>query len=189
MMKIYQRILSLALFLICFFSFGQTVPDGNWTANELTQYKTLQKLGSYVHKKEKNELSRDTLFTKYIYFDYLLKDPDTARKERRVEAFDTIFEFFRQTVNKIGLENLDAKPIRFYKNHEIYKPFDKNVAKESINNEKMYADDQNVFVWFKKENPENPLGTLLFEPQTNKLLTWIMIDQGGYKYFLLFNLF
>lgn len=176
------------MLLIISFSFGQTVPDGNWTANELTQYETQRKLGSYVHKKEKNELSRDTLFGNYIYFDYLLKDSDTARKERRVEAFDTIFDFFRQTVNKIGLENLDAKPIRFYKNHEIYKPFDKNVAKESISGEKMYAADQNVFVWFKKENPEEPLGTLLLEPLTSKLLAWIMIDQGGYKYFLLFNL-
>ena len=53
----------------------------------------------------------------------------------------------------------------------------------------MYVADQNVFVWFKKEDPEEPLGTLLLEPQTNKLLAWIMIDQGGYKYFLIFNLF
>ena len=99
--------------------------NSDWTTNELTQYKTLQKLGSYVYKKEKDELSRDSLFTQYIYFEHLLKDPDTARKDRRVQAFDTIFDFFRQTVNKIGLENLDAKPIRFYKDHEIYKPFDK----------------------------------------------------------------
>ena len=187
-MKSQIKITALSMFFLGFLSFGQTISHSDWTANELKQYKTLQKLGSYVHKKEKNELSRDTLFSNYIYFDYLLKDTDTARKERRVEAFDTIFDFFRQTVNKIGLENLDAKPIRFYKDHEIYKPFNKNLAKESISGEKMYAADQNVFVWFKKENPEEPLGTLLLEPQTNKLLAWIMIDQGGYKYFLLFNL-
>jgi hypothetical protein len=188
-MKSQVKIIALSMLFLGSLSFGQTISKSDWTNNELTQYKTLRKLGSYVYKKEKDELSRDSLFTKYIYFDHLLRDPDTARKERRIQAFDTIFDFFRQTVNKIGLENLDAKPIRFYKDHEIYKPFDKNLAKESISGEKMYADDQNVFVWFRKENPGEPLGTLLFEPRTSKLLAWIMIDQGGYKYFLIFNLF
>lgn len=185
----HLRILSIAIVLIGFSIFGQTPSNNEWTESEIAQYKILRNLGTYVYRKEKNELLKDSLFTQYICFEHFLKDPDTVRKEKRVKAFDTIFGFFSQTVNKIGLENLDAKPIRFYKNHEIYKPFIKDFAKEDISGEKMYANDQNVFVWFKKETPEEPLGTLLFEPQSNKLLAWIMLNQGGYKYFLLFNLF
>ena len=53
----------------------------------------------------------------------------------------------------------------------------------------MYAKDDNVFAYFRKEEPENPLGVLLFESETDKLAAWIMINQGGYGYFLTFNLF
>jgi len=53
----------------------------------------------------------------------------------------------------------------------------------------MYTKDANVFAYYRKEEPDNPLGTLLFEPETSKLIAWIMINQGGYKYFLIFNLF
>ncbi len=78
--------------------------------------------------------------------------------------------------------------MRFYKHHKIYKPFDEQQIKESISGEKMYKKDKNVFAYYRKEYPENPLGALLFEPETNKLVAWIMINQGGYKYFLTFNL-
>jgi hypothetical protein len=53
----------------------------------------------------------------------------------------------------------------------------------------MYTKDSNVFAYYRKDEPENPLGTLLFESGTDKLAAWIMINQGGYKYFLTFNLF
>ncbi len=84
---------------------------------------------------------------------------------------------------------MDAKPVRFYKKHKIYKPFEKELAKESIDGDKLYTESSNVFVYYIKKEPENPLGTLLFDPDTDKLVAWIMIDQGGYKYFLTFNLF
>jgi len=96
--------------------------------------------------------------------------------------------FFRKTVDSIGIDNLDAKPVRFYNDHEIYKTFDKEIAKESVTGEKMYTEDTNVFAYYRKEDPKNPLGTLLFEPETGKLVAWIMINQGGYRCFLTFNL-
>ena len=80
--------------------------------------------------------------------------------------------------------------MRFYKNHKIYEPFDEDKAKlKALGGEKMYAKDDNVFAYFRKEEPENPLGVLLFESETDKLAAWIMINQGGYGYFLTFNLF
>ncbi|WP_296346044.1 hypothetical protein [Winogradskyella sp.] len=43
----------------------------------------------------------------------------------------------------------------------------------------MYTRSDNVFVYYKKDNPENPLGTLVFEPETSKLVSWVLLCQGN----------
>lgn len=182
-------ILIAILLLISSFSFGQKISNENWTISEKNQYSKLTELANYVYKKEKNKISKDRLFKKYIYFDYVLNDTVSTRREKRLVAFDTIFYPFRKNLDSLGIKNLDAKPVRFYKNHKIYEPFKEENAKETISGEKMYTKDSNVFAYYRKEDPENPLGTLLFEPETAKLVSWIMINQGGHKYFLTFNLF
>ncbi|MEE9432152.1 MAG: hypothetical protein V3V16_13970 [Melioribacteraceae bacterium] len=183
-----QRILIGIILLSTSLGFGQNMSSENWTENELAQYSKLTELANYVYKKKKTEFSKDSLFEKYIYFDYVLKDTVSERKEKRLVAFDTIFHYFRKNLDSIGIKNLDAKPVRFYKNHKIYEPFREDIAKETVGGEKMYTKDANVFAYYKKEEPKNPLGVLLFEPETDKLVAWIMINQGGYKYFLTFNL-
>jgi len=184
-----NKILVGIVLLIAGAAYGQNMSSENWTENENAQYTKLKELANYVFKKEKSEISKDSLFESYIYFDNVLNDTVSERRERRIVMFDTLFYHFRKTVDSIGLENLDAKPVRFYKNHKIYEPFDEELAMESVGGEKMYSKDTSVFAYYRKEEPENPLGTLLFEPETDKLIAWIMISQGGYKYFLTFNLF
>jgi hypothetical protein len=184
-----QRILIVIILLSTSFGFGQNTTSENWNENDKAQYYKLKELAQYVYKKEKSEISKDSLFDKYVFFDYVLNDTVSERRERRIVAFDTLFYYFKKTVDSIGLENLDAKPVRYYKNHEIYKPFDEEKAElKTVGGEKMYAKDDNVFAYFRKEEPENPIGVLLFEPETDKLGAWIMINQGGYKYFLTFSL-
>lgn len=168
---------------------GQNRSIENWTEHDKAQYAKWQKLAKYIYKKEKAKISKDSLFENYVYFDNVLNDTVTKRRERRIAAFDTLFYHFRNTIDSIGLENLDLKPVRFYKKHKIYEPFDEDKAEQkTVTGEKMYAKDDNVFAYYRKEEPENPIGVLLFEPESNKLLAWIMINQGGYRYFLTFNL-
>ena len=45
------------------------------------------------------------------------------------------------------------------------KELGEEIAKETVGGEKMYVKDANVFAYYRKEKPENPLGTLLFEPE------------------------
>ena len=172
----------MIIFLIAIplFCLGQNKGFNDWTENEKA---------NYVSGKQKPEISREILFYKYINFDYVLKDTFVTRIEKRLLAFDTLFYSFRNTIDSIGIENLEAKPIRFYKNHKIYEPFDEEKAMKSISGRKMYARDLNVFAYFRKEDPENPLGTLLFDHESNRLVAWILIKQGKYGYFLTFNLF
>lgn len=185
--KIITKIIILVNISIC--TFAQKSMNDVWTANEKSQYLKLKELANYVSLKKTKEISNQILYENYIYFDYVLKDTLTKRREDRLSKFDTIFSFFRKRIDSIGISNLDAKPVRFYKGHKIYQPFEEETAKESISGEKMYTKDQNVLAYFRKNDEDNPLGVLLFEPNTSKLASWVLIDQGGYKYFLLFNLF
>jgi hypothetical protein len=182
-----KKLIIIILFTYSFL-FGQNINSEIWDENEIAQYSKLVNLAKYVHNIELSKISKDSLFDKYIYFDYVLNDTLSERRERRLKFFDTIFYRFKKKIDSIGLENLDAKPVRFYKKHKIYQPFDKEIAQKSVGGEKMYTQDSNVFAYYKKKEPDNPLGTLLFEVVTDKLVTWIMINQGGYKYFLTFNL-
>ena len=182
--------LFIILAILCInFSNSQNKKFENWKNHEIEKYKILKELAHYVNGKKTTEISKDTVFKKYIYFDYVLNDTLIERRERRLESFDTIFTSFRKPIDSLGIENIDAKPIRFFKDHDIYEPFKEELAMKTIGGEKMYTKDANVFAYYKKEEPEEPLRALLFHPETNKLIAWIMINQGGYKYFLTFNLF
>lgn len=128
MKKLLKEITITIILLITCISFSQEKEQENWTKNEKTQYNTFFNLARYIKGKQKSEISKDTLFKKYIYFDYVLNDTNTVRRENRLKVFDTIFYRFRKGIDSFGVENLDAKPIRFYKNHEIYNPFREDLA-------------------------------------------------------------
>ncbi|WP_452600844.1 hypothetical protein [Pontimicrobium sp. MEBiC06410] len=174
-----KHIAFLILVLISSYGYSQEQDFSNWKDHEVKKYEKLKALAHYVNNKKTNEISKDTLLKRYIYFDYVLNDTLKNRKEKRIQKFDTLFSFFRKPIDSLGINNIDVKPIRFFTNHDIYKPF-KNQLK---------AIEENVFVYFKKGNPNEPLKCLLFENETNKLAAWILLDQGGYNYFLTFNLF
>jgi hypothetical protein len=83
-------------------------------------------------------------------------------------------------LDSVGIKNLDARPVRFYKNNSrVYEPFTKD---------DLVAAAPNSFAWYNKNDPEHPLGYLWFDDVNYKLISWILIDQGGTHYFLVFNL-
>lgn len=173
------------------FSFGQNNNSEIWTEQDKAQYKILKNLAYYVYKKDKSEISRDTLFSKYIFFDYIITDT-TRTKEYLIFAFDSLFTYFQKTVDSIGVDNLDAKPVRFYKNHKIYKPFDEEqcIQRELGTGKKMYVSDDNVFAYYRKDDPENPLGVVVMESISNRLLAWILLNKSDRFYFFVhFKLF
>lgn len=150
----------------------------DWTEKEKSQYQKLTELAEYVNEKEKSDISNDLLFEKYIEFDYVMSDSSETRKEQRIASFDTLFYYFRNRIDSLGIENLDAKPIRFFKEHEIYEPFKNQLAEL----------EPNVFAYYEKRNPDNPKGVLRFDQESNKMIAWIFLKQGGRSYFLTFNM-
>ena len=178
MIKNLNYISTIILFITLSYSYGQNIEFNNWTEKEKKQYKILNELAHYVNNRDSTKISKDVLFDKYIEFEYILKDTLQTKKEDRIQKFDGLFYYFRKTIDSLGIENLDAKQIRFYKNHEIYKPFENQLVDL----------EPNVFAYYEKNNPEEPKRVLLFDDKSNKLLGWILLNQGGYRYFLLFNL-
>lgn len=162
--------------MICFcfiisIVFSQEKDFEEWYSQEVQYYKKIKDLAEYIHNKGKTDISTDTLFKRYIYSENggLLNDSLKEGTIYEMYSFDTLFSLIPRKLDSIGLENLDAKPLRFYKEHEIYRPFKRALAKMA----------PDVMVYFRKENPSMPLGTLLFDPKSYKLKSWILISQGG----------
>src|SRR6478736_1510251 len=134
----------LVLSLITFSIQGQPLESREkWTDNEKMIYQRQMDLCHYLQE-HKGKISKDTLFKNFVYFDYILNDTDIQRKEKRLKTFDTLFYYFHHYIDSVGLANLDAKPIRFYQDKEIYKPFVSHLRDWR----------EGVFAYYLKSNPE-----------------------------------
>ena len=150
-----------------------------WTSMERQYYMNLKGLCSYLVSKHDLIDIQDSSIQKYLLLDYVLNDTSEQRKKDRLERITTLLGGFRHFIDSVGLSNLDAKPIRFFKgNSKFYKPF----------SEELKDAQPLTFAYFDKRHPNNPYGYLLFHRESRKLVTWILINQGGYHYFLVFNL-
>lgn len=166
----------LSVILFCNTTFAQSQ---SMQKDEKAYYKTLSDLVKFIEKKPYHFSQRDTLFDRFIYFDYILKDTLKERVTKRIEIFDGLFSNLQHFVDSVGGKNLDALPMRFFKNDiAFYKPFTEELKEAATN----------TFAYFNKANPNKPLGIIRFEAKTHKIIAWIVIDQSGYKYFLTFNL-
>ena len=158
----------------------QTVDDkSTWTKDQIGYRETFLKFCNYVDNKQIGDLPLDTLFKNYIYFDYILKDTVTERKDRRLKMFPSIMQPFQHLIDSIGANNIDIKPISYYeKDTAFFLPFTKQL-KEQI---------PWVMAYYQKGHEEKPLGTIMFSKKTHKITAWIIIDQGGFYYYETFNL-
>lgn len=175
MRKLFTTFILLILSATCI---GQTK---DWTKNEQEFYVKMKSMCEHFKGKTYDTTQRDFVFKEYVYFDNILSDTSKTRIQERIKFFDGIFYRMTLFIDSVGLENLDAMPTAYFKdNGEFFKPFDK----EGELNELLPL----TLSYFDKRRPNEPLGTLLFESKSHKLLSWIIIDQGGYCYFLTFNL-
>ncbi|MFM9836978.1 MAG: hypothetical protein ACKVOQ_01870 [Cyclobacteriaceae bacterium] len=148
-----------------------------WTDAEKNYYEVLRVFCQYL--KSNTEYFRDLVLERFVEFDYVLKDTSVTRIKRRKIQLDTLVLQFEKYIDLIGLENLDAKPLRLYSPiHKIRLPFNGELG--DVSNE--------VFAYYRKGSEDYPLGTIWFNKKNSKLISWILINQGGYYYFLTFNL-
>ncbi|MBC6109147.1 hypothetical protein H7U22_01810 [Pedobacter sp. CCM 8938] len=152
------------------------------TSAEEKNYKTMEAMFKYFKNKKYDTTQRDFVFKNFVYFDNVLADTAKNRITGRIKFFDMIFPKIFRYADSVGIENLDLISTSFFKDHtSFYKHFDKD---GELNEVRPFT-----LTFYDKRNPKKePLGALLFEPKTHKLLAWSIINQGGYWYFLTFNL-
>lgn len=170
----------LFLFLTATSCFSQTK---NLTKDERKYYKTIESLLDHYKNKKYDTTQRNFIFKNFVYFDYVLADTSKAKIKERTAYFDFFFPKIFRYLDSVGVKNLDLLPTRSFKdNIAFFKHFDKDGELNDVLPLTLtYYDKRNL----KKE----PLGVLFFEQKTHKLAAWTMINQGGYWYFLTFNLF
>ena len=153
----------------------------DWSKDEVQFYATVKSLFEHFEGKTYDTTQRELVFKKFIYFDNILNDTSKTRVQQRIKYFDALFYQMNHFVDSVGLKNLDAKPTHFFKdNKEFFKPYEKDGELHKLL--------PRTLTYFDKRRPNEPIGTLLFEPKTHKLMAWVVINQGGYYYFLTFNL-
>ncbi len=150
----------------------------NWTSNDVRYQNTITNLSKYLTNTSESSIRRDSL-ENYIYFDYALENASQVQKEKRLHSVDTLIKVLKHFVDSVGYENIQVKPVQDFKsNATYYQPFEKELKKDAPNS----------LAYFDKSNPSIPLGSLLFDQKTGKLMSWVVINQSGYYYFLTFDM-
>lgn len=166
------------LLILATASFGQ---GNSWTKDEQEYYKTMKSLCEHFRGKTYDTAQRNVVFREFVYFDNILGDTSKTRIQERIQWLDGLFYQMTHFIDSVGLDNLDAKPTVFFKDQKsFFEPYDKGGELNGLL--------PLTLTYFDKRRPNEPIGTLLFEQKTHKLLAWVVINQGGYRYFLTFNL-
>jgi hypothetical protein len=173
-----KYIFSLVVALSMIAANAVSAQTSDWTNNELKYQSTIANLSKYLSNTSESAINRDSL-KNYIYIDYALNSVPQAQKDKRLHSADTLIKVFKHFIDSVGYENLDVKPVQYFKsNSEYYQPFEKELKNDAPNS----------LAYFNKSTPTLPLGSLLFDEKTGKLMSWILINQSGYHYYLTFDM-
>ncbi|RNL54726.1 hypothetical protein [Pedobacter jejuensis] len=157
-------IVFLILSILPFISVAQ-----NKTVDEEKNYKMIESLLKYYENKKYDTTQRDTVFKKFVYFDNILADTSKKKITGRIKFFDMIFPNIFRYVDSVGIRNLDLVPTRFFKSDtSFYKHFD---IDGELNELLPFT-----LTFYDKRNSKQPIGCLLFEPKTHKLMAWSIIN-------------
>lgn len=171
--------MKMSVILVLFYTFSVCVYSQDkefkgWLPAEINYYNNLKGLAEYVNGKSDVNIGQDSIIHKFLKIEEASRDSVNKNTVYSIEYRNGVFTSFVNKINSHGLDNLDAKPLRFYKeNDSLYRPF-VSALKEVA---------PNVMVYYRKECPEKPLGTLLFDNETHKLISWVLLQGAGASYF------
>jgi hypothetical protein len=143
---------------------------------EEARISNLKSFCSYIKDTDTLKLDTSILFSRYIDINYIRSDTSAARIKSRIGLMLKLCNASKATISAIDLENYQVVKLAYF-----------HFKKPSEYEELLKAKEQ-VYVYYLKSNPEIPAGFLLFAPNSDKLYSWILINQGGYHYFLTLNL-
>jgi hypothetical protein len=131
---------------------------------------------NYLRKTDTLNIDTSLLQKKYINISYIKNDTSRTRLLRRTSYFISLCYILKKVADTLKIHDYGAMNIKSYHLHD---------PKEY---EELQTNNDNIYVYFLKSHPDAPLGFLLFAPNSDKIYSCILINQGGYHYFLTLNL-
>lgn len=168
-MKNTKRILMLMLFL----SVGSLLQAQSITQQRLNNFKALI---SYLKRTDDACINTDTLTKNYVDVNYILSDTDTGRVKKRMQSLLMLSQ------------RLKSPMMPFSHGNAALIPFAE--VKDASASELKYLKDTggDVYGYYPNGAGSTEKTWLLFRPGEVKVASWLLIDQGGYLYFLMLNL-
>jgi hypothetical protein len=168
------------------------------TKQEKQRIHQVSKFCRYVKKKPLAEIDQDLLFEKYLSFEYILTD--TTKEQIASKVFSKLLKDIHTVLDTTHINSYGVVPWNKYQYKEnlprmlwedepltglFGNPLPDKTAsyRQAVIEGKKEL--ENIMVCFKKKKPQEPLYYFLFDEQ-NKIVSWLLIRQGGLHYFLTF---
>ncbi len=169
----YRKVIFLAILLsaIRLNGLAQTGID----ANRINNFKAFC---SYLKKTDSLKLDTGTILKNYVALSPANPNLELSKAKQRIDFFLRLCKGLKKGTADLELDKYDAMPTSQYqfKDPQDLKQF-----------EGLIDDKNQVYVYFLKEKPEAPLGFLLFAANSNKVISWILLNESGTLYFFTFN--
>jgi hypothetical protein len=163
--------LAILLLAICLNGLAQTDID----ANRINNFKSFC---SYLKKTDSLKLDTAIILKKYVDLNPANRNLEASKAKQRIDFFMRLCKGLKKGTADLELDKYDAMPTSQY---QFKNPQDLKLFEGLIDNKNQ------VYVYFLKEKPEAPLGFLLFAANSNKVISWILLNESGTLYFFTFN--
>jgi hypothetical protein len=151
-----------------------------------------------VKKKPLEEIDQARLLRNFLAFEHILSDTTKEHASQKVfhkllKDLDTVldttrlYEYEVVPWNKYSYK--DNLPRMLWEDEPVTHLFENPLPDKTVSHMQSVIEGkkelENIMVCYKKENPGEPLYYFLFD-ERNKIVSWLLIRQGGLHYFLTF---
>lgn len=193
-MKLYNIIF---IFLLCV-SGNLNAQHQRLSRQERQRIQVIYKFCRYVKKKPLEEIDQARLLRNFLAFEHILSD--TTKEQISQRVFNKLLIDLDTVLDTTQLGNYKAVPWNKYRYKEnlprmlwedepVTHLFGNPLPDKRVSHMQAVIEGkkelENIMVCYKKENPGEPLYYFLFD-ERNKIVSWLLIRQGGLHYFLTF---
>jgi hypothetical protein len=186
------------IMLICFIALMGELQAQSLSGQEKQRVKLLHRFCKYVKKTPPEQMDRALLVERYLAFEHIFRD--SAQGHLQEKVFVKLMKDLHTILDTTHINSYRVVPWHKYRYQEklprmIWEeeplthiwgkplPDKRNSHKQAVLEGTRQLDY--TMVCYKKEKPQEPLYYFLFD-ERNKILSWLLINQGGLHYFLTF---
>ncbi len=162
------------LLLVSLLTFSMTSHAQGLNAQRIKNFKDFCR---YLIKTDSMKIDENLLGEKYVDIAYIKADTNQARLASRMKFLQFYVRSFKRKIQATDIDRLKFEPIL-----EIKELDDK------LRDQFKRMDGLDVYRIFVLQDGKTYPNCIAFRKGGVKVLSWILIDQGGYLYFLTLNL-